>query len=176
MQGLTRSRAAHSMPFQSCAVASGHRYWRFVRFPAFLLLLIVTGRASFISASEPPKTRNIDVGVTDDKDKPIAGAWLELRFNEKLVTSASTDAKGKASLLIPKPGTYILTVTKAGFFNSESVVETSTDTVPEVVEVVLSPAVVNQEKITVSATASNPVAETASAPATSIAPAQAKET
>jgi hypothetical protein len=53
--------------------------------------------------------------------------------------------------------------------------ETTAATNPEDLEVVLSPAAVNQEKITVNGTTSNPVNESISVPATSIAPAQAKQ-
>lgn len=117
----------------------------------------------------------VGVAVLDEKSQPLANATVELWQQNKLVITTSTDAKGKASLIVPKAGSYMLSVKKSGFFKSDSVLEVTTTTTPEELEVVLSPAVVNQEKITVSGTASNPVVETASAPSTSIAPTQAKQ-
>jgi hypothetical protein len=129
----------------------------------------------FASPADTSKVATVEISVLDEKNQPLASATVELWQQSKLVISASTDAKGKASLIVPKAGSYMLTVKKSGFFKSESVLDVTTATVPEDLEVVLSPAAVNQEKITVSGTASNPVVETASAPSTSIAPAQAKE-
>lgn len=150
-------------------------HWHFSSLPTLLLLFLMTSSLSFSSATEAVKTSKVDVTVVDENSQPVSGATVELRLGTKLVISASTDAKGRASLTIPKPGDYMLTVVKRGFFHSDSVLQATSDS-PGQVEVVLSPAVVNQEKITVTGTSSNPVTEAASAPATSIAPAQAKQT
>lgn len=127
------------------------------------------------STNNAAKGATIEISVVDEKSQPIVAATVELRLQDKLVISTSTDAQGKVSFAIPEPGNYILSVTKSGFFKSESALQTTAKTNPEDLEVVLSPAAAIQEKITVNGTTSNPVADSASASATSIAPAQAKQ-
>lgn len=130
---------------------------------------------SFAFPSEASTKTEVDLAIVDEESRPVANATVELRLTGKLVATTSTDAKGKATLVVQKPDKYMLTVGKDGFFKSEGVLEVTPNAAAQELEVVLSPAVVNQEKVTVNGTASNPVAETASASTTSISPWQAKQ-
>lgn len=131
-------------------------------------------RPSF-AASEQTKNFGIAVSIIDEKSEPLANVAVEIRLQGKLVVSASTDANGKAQVSISVPGHYLLSVVKPGFLQSDSALEISDTTTQQELEIVLSPVLVNQEKITVSGSTTNPVTETDSASSTSIAPAQAQQ-
>lgn len=171
-----KSLAAYPMPNRPFRFAMREQPWPFiVLLSGFLIVLLASSSFSFASPSDTAPKTDVNLSVVDEENRPVANATVELRLTGKVVATASTDAKGKASVAL-KSGKYMLTVAKDGFFKSESALETTANAAgPQELEVVLSAAVVNQEKVTVNGTASNPVTETTSASATSIAPAQAKQ-
>src|SRR5208337_4576047 len=57
----------------------------------------------------------IRLSVVDETDQPVAQAVVEIRRQEQVLASASTDAGGRASLAISSPGSCVLNVSRRGY-------------------------------------------------------------
>lgn len=109
---------------------------------------------------------SVQIVITDTKTQPIAGATLEVRQAGKVVESATTDEHGIVTLIVPAGERYELTVSRNGYVTTQSVLDLEGGKAPEQVEVVMPQSALSKQEIEVSATASNPTAESASVPAT----------
>ena len=54
--------------------------------------------------------------VVDENDAPVAGARIELRRADRLVTVASSDTAGSFRAVLPSAGEYVVRVERLGFF------------------------------------------------------------
>jgi len=116
----------------------------------------------------------IDLSVVDDKGQAIPQARIEISAQGHLLATELTDTAGKTTATLQRRNSLQLTVSKQGYLATSAALEIKADTEPEEVEVVLTKAELSQQSVEVHGTASNPVVEESSSPAT-IAPAQAKE-
>lgn len=109
---------------------------------------------------------SIHLTITDDKSASISDAVIEVRRNGQLVTSASTDKTGSATVTLPAAGNYDLTISKSGYVTTQTSLAVVDSTSPQQVDVVLSQAALSKQQIDVTATSSNPTTEASTAPNT----------
>ena len=142
---------------------------------AFLLWMAI-GCVASASAGDTPGWV-IHVSVVDEKSQVSPDAAVEVLLGEKLVTTSTTDAAGKATLTVKLPGMYSLKISKTGSLATETTLEVREGNAAQEidVDVVLSTAALSQQRVEVRGEASNPITETSSALDT-LAPAQAKDT
>src|SRR5580658_1078860 len=140
------------------------------------LLWVAIGCISGASAGDTPGWV-IHLSVVDETNQASPDAAIEVLLGEKLVTTSSTDAEGKATLTVNLPGTYSLKISKTGSLATETTLEVREgNAAREIdVDVVLSTAALSQQRVEVRGEASNPITETSSAPNT-LSPEQAKDT
>ncbi len=105
------------------------------------------------------QSTSVAVTVVDDKNQPVANAEIMVTQAGKPITSATTDATGKADLEVPSSGKYQLSIKKTGYLANETEVEVEThqETLP--VDVMLSAVDLSQQSVDVKATADNPVTD-----------------
>jgi hypothetical protein len=142
----------------------------------FLLWLAIFGVASLSEAADF-RTSVIHLSVIDEKNLPVPDATVEVRQSDKLVSTSSTDAAGKATLQVNGLGTYALNIQKKGYLPGETTLEVSEESAAQDidVDVVLSAVALSKQSVEVKGEASNPITETSSGPAT-LAPTNAKDT
>ena len=73
---------------------------------AFLLCMAICGVPS-ASGADDFRTWVIHLSVIDEKNLPVPNATVEVRLNEKLVSTSTTDATGKVTLTVNAPGNVI---------------------------------------------------------------------
>ena len=134
---------------------------------AFFFLLCALAA---VAVGDPVAVR---LSVVDEADQPIAQAVVEIRRQEQVLASASTEAGGSASLTIPSPGSCVLNVSKKGYISTQTALEVGAGV--EEIHVVLTKAALSQQRIEVEGTISNPVTDTAGS-RTTLTPAQAANT
>lgn len=103
-------------------------------------------RRSGASDSHPSVIRLL---VIDEKNSPVPDAVVEIRTNEKIVSTASTDATGKTTLRVDVAGTYSLDVQKKGYLITATALEVSEGSAAQDIEVVLSTVALNKESVEV---------------------------
>lgn len=131
----------------------------------FALIEVTTAAAEFPA--------QVDISVVDEKNQPIAQASIAVTSDDKDVTTVATDASGKASVMLPATGTYLLTITKKGYLDVQTTVDATKNSEPLPVDVVLNAVDLGQQSVDVKATADNPVTD-ASSSQQSLPTAQAK--
>jgi len=141
---------------------------------ALLVLFACVCLASAAPQQQAARSIDIDLSVVDDKAQAVPQARIEIRAQGQLLATVLTDAAGRATATLQGRGSLQLTVSKQGYFATNSALEIKANTGPEEVEVVLTKVEVSQQSVEVHGTASNPVVEESSSQ-TTIAPAQAKE-
>ena len=152
---------------------------RLVLFPAIcvvarvaLVFLALYGLAK-ASGTDDVHIYSLNISVIDEKSQPVPNATIEVRANEKLISTSTTAATGKVTLAVSATGSYSLIIQKKGYLATQTVLEVSEGNAAPEVDVVLSEAALSQQSVEVKGEASNPVTETTSSPAT-LTPAQAK--
>lgn len=130
---------------------------------------------SFYSSAFPASQGLVRVTVTDAASHVVAGATVELRLNGQVVASAETDTSGSTSLRLSAAGKYDFTISKSGYVTTQATLEVPEGEFERQVDVVLPQSELRQQQVEVTATSSNPAAESSSLP-TNITPAQAKAT
>ncbi|HEX8894513.1 MAG TPA: carboxypeptidase regulatory-like domain-containing protein [Terriglobales bacterium] len=131
----------------------------------FALIEVTTAAAEFPA--------QVDISVVDEKNQPIAQARIAVTSDDKDVTTVATDVSGKASVVLPAKGTYLLTITKKGYLDVQTTVDATKNSEPLLVDVVLNAVDLGQQSVDVKATADNPVTD-ASGSQQSLPTAQAK--
>jgi hypothetical protein len=101
----------------------------------------------------------IEVSITDDTNQAVAEANIAVTRDDKAVTTVVTDSTGKATVLLPAKGKYLLTITKKGYLNNETNVEATTGAGPLTVDLVLSAVDLSQQSVDVKGTTDNPVTD-----------------
>ena len=132
-----------------------------------MLVLIALG-----SAQDSGQAISIIFYVLDENQHPLAQAQVEVRFEEKIVASTTTDETGRGPIFLPVPGRYMLRVAKKNYIPSETSLEVTATS--ERVEVVLSHIGLSKQEVTVQGSPSDPVTEESSVPST-LAPKQAAQ-
>ncbi len=158
-----RHRSA-SIPF--------HRLSRFTHRALVLLIGMALCCLGTAFGSDDVHAYSFNISVVDEKNQPIPNATVEVRANQKLFSSATTNAAGKVVLAVSGTGSYSLVIQKKGYLPTETLLEVSEGNADSEVDVVLSEATLSQQSVEVKGEASNPVTQPASSPAT-LAPSQA---
>ncbi len=109
---------------------------------------------------------SVNVFATDEKNQPIAEAFIEVRLNEQIIASAQTDKSGKAIVKIPAAANYLLTVRKKDYVTNESTLEIKAESDGTDIDVRLTQIALSRQNITVQGTSSGPIAEESSTPST----------
>src|SRR5215469_5781713 len=131
----------------------------------FVLLEVTTAAAEFPA--------QVNILVVDDKNQPVAQARIAITADDKDVTIVATDASGKAGVVLPAEGTYLLIITKKGYLDVQTTVDATKSSEPPPVDVVLNAVHLSQQSVDVKGTADNPVTD-ASSSQQSLPTAQAK--
>ena len=131
----------------------------------FALIEVTTAAAEFPA--------QVDISVVDDKNQPVAQASITVTSEDKDVTTVGTDTSGKASVVLPAKGTYVLIITKKGYLDAQATVDATKSSGPPPVDVVLTAVDLSQQSVDVKGTADNPVTD-ASGSQQSLPTAQAK--
>ena len=131
----------------------------------FVLLEVTTAAAEFPA--------QVNILVVDDKNQPVAQARIAVTTDDKDVTIVATDASGKAGVVLPAEGTYLLIITKKGYLDVQTTVDATKSSEPPPVDVVLNAVHLSQQSVDVKGTADNPVTD-ASSSQQSLPTAQAK--
>ena len=97
----------------------------------------------------------MQVTVIDEKNQPIADASVTVTLGDKQMTSAATDAAGKANLVLPASGTYLLNITKKGYLNTETSVDATASQEPRSIDVVLNSVALSQQTVDVKGDGAN---------------------
>src|SRR5450755_4368443 len=92
------------------------RLWRLSLLVAFCCLIV-----SIALASDQPTA--VQISVLDEKNQPVAGAMISVTLGDLQVTTAETDAAGKANVILPSTGTYLLTISKTGYLSTGTSVD-----------------------------------------------------
>ena len=101
----------------------------------------------------------VQISVIDEKNQPVGDAVVSLMLGDKQVTTASTDAKGKADIALPASGMYLLSVTKKGYLNTETAVDTTAGQPAQSVDVVLNTVALSQQTVDVKGDGANAVTD-----------------
>ncbi len=143
---------------------------------AFLLWMAICGLTSASEAGDV-HTWVVHLSVIDENNLPVPNATVEVRLSDKLVSASNTDATGKTTLKVNLPGTYSLKIQKKGSLPTETTLEVSDRNAAHNIDIdaVLSAVALSRQSVEVKGEASNPITETSSG-ATTLAPAQAKDT
>ena len=121
------------------------------------LVCVVTWLPVDTAAADFPA--RIEVSITDDTNQAVAEANIAVTRDDKAVTTVVTDSTGKATVLLPAKGKYLLTITKKGYLNNETNVEATTGAGPLTVDLVLSAVDLSQQSVDVKGTTDNPVTD-----------------
>jgi hypothetical protein len=147
-----------------------------IRFRAFIcgLIIAVLSTSGLLALAQTAPGNSVRISVADDKNVPVAQATVELRSGDKVVSTATTDDKGSVRVEVGAAGHYVLAISKEGFVREEYPLEAGPQMPPEI-EFVITPATLSKQSVDVTATAANPVEETAANSQTQLAPQAAKD-
>jgi Carboxypeptidase regulatory-like domain len=142
---------------------------------SLVLLVWMLPLASFLWASGPSDTHtySINLSVIDEKNQPVPDATVEIRSTGGPISTSTTSATGKVTLVVNGAASYSLRIQKKGYLPTETTLEVAESNPAQDVDVVLSEAALSQQTVEVKGEASSPVTETAGSPAT-LPTAQAK--
>ena len=113
--------------------------------------------ASLAAAADHPVT--VQVSVIDEKNQPVANAGVSVTLSDKQTAISVTDAAGKASISLPSSGTYLLNITKKGFFNTQTSVDATASQDAPPIEVVLNSVALSQQTVDVKGDGANAVTD-----------------
>src|ERR1700730_11443228 len=65
--------------------------------------------------AQPGRSALIRVTATDESDKPVPGARVEVKLNGSVVATTVTNEKGEAEFTKLAPGTYEVAISKESF-------------------------------------------------------------
>ena len=108
-------------------------------------------------ATDLPVT--VQISVIDEKSRPVEDAVVSVMLGDKQVTAASTGATGKATVVLPATGTYLLNITKTGYLNTETSVEATSNQEAQPIDVVLNSVALSQQSVDVKGDGANAVTD-----------------
>ena len=126
---------------------------------ATLLLILST-------AAMAGSPTSVKINVMDANSRPVAGASVEISRGGQIVSNATSDDHGVASLTLPGGGKYQLKVSRYGYVTSDSSLQIVEDGSPQQVDLVLNQAALSKQEVEVTDTSLNPTTEVASTPET----------
>ena len=136
-------------------VRDGRRLWRMlVQLGAIALFCSLT--ASLALAADHPLT--VQISVIDEKNQPVADANISVALGDRQLTTAATGPAGKTSVDLPSSGTYLVTVTKKGYFNTQTSIDAPASE-DKPIEVVLNSVALSQQTVDVKGDAANAVTD-----------------
>ncbi len=138
------------------------------------LLVLVLALIVWGSAQDSGQPVSVNFYVLDENQHPIAQAQVEVRLQEQIVASTTTDETGRGKITLPVSGRYLLRVIKKDYITSETWLEIKATDGAERIDVVLSHIALSKQEVTVQGKSSDPVMEESSIPST-LAPKQAKQ-
>ena len=144
--------------------------WLINRLPILVFALIGLGWA--VDSVQPV---SLTFYVLDESQHPLAQAQVEVRLQEQIVATTTTDDSGRVSVTLPASIRYLLRVTKKDYITSETSLAIEAANIPERIDVILSHIDLSKQEVTVQGKSSDPVTEPSSVPST-LAPAQAAQT
>jgi hypothetical protein len=147
----------------------------FVRLWACMALLLSLAVAPRAHAAGGSRQVSISLFVFDEQNQPVSGARIDVRLDEKIVTTAVTDSVGKANVELPDVGSYVVSVSKQGYINFQSLVAVKADNGTQEIDVTLPGNALSQQNATVQGTSPEAGTEQAASQATLI-PDQVKDT
>jgi hypothetical protein len=103
--------------------------------------------AIMATATDHPAT--VQISVIDEKNQPVAEASVSARLGDKQIATVASDTNGKANLTLPSSGVYLLSITKKGYLNTETVVEAIASQEAQSVDVVLNSVTLSQQTVDV---------------------------
>jgi len=103
--------------------------------------------AIMATATDHPAT--VQISVIDEKNQPVAEATVSARLGDKQIATVASDTNGKANLTLPSSGVYLLSITKKGYLNTETVVEAIASQEAQSVDVVLNSVTLSQQTVDV---------------------------
>jgi hypothetical protein len=108
-----------------------------------------------------PSAARLHVLVHDESDQPISGADVQLKRQDMVMTTGTTNQKGETEFAELGSGTYELMVTKAEFqaLKQDVLVKAGP---PVEIEFILSPRLAAKEEVLVEATPDSPLEQSAS--------------
>jgi len=164
---------SHYSPFGASCLGES---WM-IRFRALFhgLIIVILSTTGLLALAQTAPGRSVRISVSDDRNLPVAQATVELRSGDKVVSTSTTDDKGSAHIEIGAAGHYTVVISKDGFLREEYPLEAGPQVPPEM-EFVLSLAALSKQSVDVTATAANPVEETAANSQAQLSPATAKDT
>src|SRR5262245_48386311 len=151
--------------------------WKREPLPIRMPLLFITVTLSLLFSTsilgQQARGALIRVTASDESDKPVAGASVEVKLKGTVVATTATNEKGEAEFANLQPGTYEVVVSKESFepLNQGDVVLTSGT--PIEVKFTMIPKVQLKDVINVQAGRETPIEKGAS-PAAELARAQIK--
>ena len=141
---------------------------------ALFALFACVGLAAAAPQAATAHSMVMDLLVVDDKGQAVPQAQIEIRAPGQVLATGLTDSAGKSAITLEQRHSLQLTVSKQGYLATSTALEVKEDAGTEEVEIVLTKADLSLQSMEVQGTATNPIIEESSSPAT-IAPAQAKE-
>lgn len=136
----------------------------------FLGLLLLTLGVQ-LSQGQTQNSKLIELSVTDDKQQPLAGVTIEARNSQGTVTTAVTDAQGRATISCGNTMQCTLTASLSGYTSANTII-TEKENV-SAASIALAPALADQQTVVVQGQSQNPVTESSAIQAT-LEPEEAK--
>ena len=143
--------------------------WLISRLLVHVFTLIAWG-----SAQDSGQPVSATFYVLDENQHPIAQAQVEVRLQEQIVASRTTDETGRGKITFPVSGRYQLRVTKKDYITSETSLEIKAAGAVDRIDVVLPHIGLSKQEVTVQGKSSDPVLAESSVPST-LAPKQAAQ-
>jgi hypothetical protein len=129
--------------------------WRLARLSGLALLCFLA--VGMALASDPPTA--VQISVLDEKNQPVADAAISVTLGDLPVTTAATDATGRANVILPSAGAYLLNISKPGYFSTGTSVDVVASENPQAVDVVLNSVALSQQSVDVKGDGANAVTD-----------------
>ena len=132
-----------------------HRWIGLVRLSAIAMLLCLAARGALAS----DLLSKLQVSIVDEKSQPVAAAEISVTQADKVITSAQTDANGKAEIEVPSAGKYLLNIKKKGYLATDTEVEVANNREAPELDVVLSAVNLSEQTVEVKGIGDNAVTD-----------------
>src|SRR5262249_40791121 len=126
-----------------------------------VVLLLVSITPAF---SQSAPNGKVKATTRDESDKPVAGVLVEVKKDNAVVSSGTSDEKGEVNLAGVPAGTYEIAVSKTGFEPLSQPDVVVSETTPIEVVFVMVPKVEIKDTVNVKAASDQKIEQTASTP------------
>ncbi len=142
-------------PSSLAGAAVRRSVWRFLRLSGLALFCFLS--LGIALASDQPTT--VQISVLDEKNQPVSDATISVTLGDLPVTTAATDAAGKANVILPSAGAYLLNISKPGYLSTGTSVDVVASENPQAVDVVLNSVALSQQSVDVKGDGANAVTD-----------------